>query len=178
MTSASQLHAQGLAQYQQGRLAEAASFFEQAAAAYRQEANRAMAAEMENNLGVVRRAEKNYPAALAAIESALAEFRALNDNGRVALALGNLGSVLLETNALGPAAEALNESLSLLDPKADKATRSEVLRVLGEVRLKQGRYMDGLVNYEAGLSDVEKPSAQQNWLLKLLQKPLKMLGRK
>jgi len=50
--------------------------------------------------------------------------------------------------------------------------------VLGEARLKQGRYMDGLVNYEAGLRDVEKPSAQQKWLLGLLQKPLKMLGRK
>lgn len=178
MMSASELHATALTEYRQGRLAEAASFFERAAAAYRAAGDRAMAAEMQSNLGVALRSQRNYPAAQAAIESALAEFRALNDTGRVALGLGNLGSVLLETNDLDRAAEALNESLSLLDPEADKAARSEVLRVLGEVRLKQGRYMDGLVNYEAGLRDVEKPTAQQNWLLKLLQKPLRMLGRK
>jgi len=46
------------------------------------------------------------------------------------------------------------------------------------VRLKQGKYIDGLVDYEAGWRDVEKPSAQQKWLKKLLEKPLRMLGRK
>jgi tetratricopeptide (TPR) repeat protein len=137
-----------------------------------------MAAEMQNNLGVVLRAQKDYDGALKAVEAALAEFRRRNDSGRVALALGNLGSVRLEMNDLDRAAEALTEALTLLDPQADKSARSEVLRVLGEVRLKQGRYMDGLVDYEAGLRDVEKPSAQQSWLLRLLQKPLKMLGRK
>jgi hypothetical protein len=50
--------------------------------------------------------------------------------------------------------------------------------VLGEVRLKQGKYVEGVMDYEAGLRDVEKPSAQQSWLLKLLQKPLRMMGRK
>ena len=50
--------------------------------------------------------------------------------------------------------------------------------MLGEVRLKQGRFVDGMMDYEAGLRDVEKPSAQQKWLKKLLEKPLKMLGRK
>ncbi|HLB47624.1 MAG TPA: tetratricopeptide repeat protein, partial [Anaerolineales bacterium] len=133
---------------------------------------------MQSNLGVSLRALKDYPRAAATLEAAIAELRALNDARRLALALGNLGSVLLETNDLQRAGDLLNESLSLLDPNTDKAARSEVLRVMGEVRLKQGRYMDGLVNYEAGLRDVENPSPQQQWLKKLLEKPLRMLGRK
>ncbi|MEK6572896.1 MAG: tetratricopeptide repeat protein [Chloroflexota bacterium] len=175
---ASDLQAAALAHYQKGNYAEAAAAFEQAAAAYRAEGDRAMAAEMQSNLGVALRALKDYHRATATLEAAIAEFRALNDARRLALALGNLGSVLLESNDLQRAGDLLNESLSLLDPNADKAARSEVLRVMGEVRLKQGRYMDGLVNYEAGLRDVENPSPQQQWLKKLLEKPLRMLGRK
>jgi hypothetical protein len=38
--------------------------------------------------------------------------------------------------------------------------------------------VDGMVNYEAGLRGIEQPSTQQSWLLRLLEKPLKMLGRK
>jgi tetratricopeptide (TPR) repeat protein len=175
---ASQLQAAALAHYQKGNFAEAARSFEQAAEAYRAEGDRALAAEMGSNLGVALRALNDYARAAAVLDAAVAEFRALNDSHRLALALGNLGSVLLEANDLPRAGDVLNESLSLLDPQADKDARSEVLRVLGEVRLKQGRYMDGLANYEAGLRDVENRTAQQNWLLKLLQKPLKMLGRK
>ena len=178
--AASELQASALAHYQAGRFAEAATAFEQAAAAFRAEGNATMAAEMLNNLGVAHRAQKNYTAALPPIETALTEFRALNDRTRAAQALGNLGAVLLETGDLKRAGTVLNEALTLLDPETetDKAIRSEILRVLGEVRLKQGRYVDGIMNYEAGLRDVENRTPRQNWLLKLLQKPLKMLGRK
>ncbi|MBI4316265.1 MAG: hypothetical protein HY679_10035, partial [Chloroflexi bacterium] len=93
-------------------------------------------------------------------------------------ALGNLGSVLLETGDLPRAAEALNESLALLDPRTEKAARSEVLRVLGEVRLRQGKYLEGMADFDAGLRDAEKLSPQQRWLKQLLDRPLKMLGRK
>ena len=127
--------------------------FEQAAAAYRADGERALSAEMLNNLGVVYRAQKNYPAALTTIECALAEFRALADKPRAALALGNRGSVLLETGPLDRAAAALIESLDLLDPQTDKAARSEILRVLGEVRLKQGKLVEGLADYDAGLRE-------------------------
>ncbi|MBM4423827.1 MAG: tetratricopeptide repeat protein [Chloroflexi bacterium] len=175
---ADDLHSAALGHYRKGNFAEAAKAFERAAESYAREGDRGMAAEMQSNFGVALRAAKDFTRALSALEAAVAELRALNDTRRLAVALGNLGSVLLETNDLARAADALNESLSLLDPAADKEARSEVLRVLGEARLKQGRYMDGLVNYEAGLRDVEKPSAQQKWLLGLLQKPLKMLGRK
>jgi len=176
--SAAELQSTALNDYQKGRYAEAAEAFEQSAAAYRADGNRALAAEMQSNQGVALRALKDYPRAAAILETAITELRALNDKQRLALALGNLGSVLLETNEFARAGEALNDALTLLDPQADKETRSEVLRVLGEVRLKQGRYIDSLVNYEAGLRDVKKPTPQQSWLLKLLQKPLKMLGRK
>ena len=176
--SASDLQAAALTAYQKGDFATAAARFDEAASAFRAEGDRAMAAEMMNNLGVAHRAAKNYSAALPALETALAEFRALDDKPRTAQALGNLGSALLETGDLKRAADALNDSLSLLDPQKDKVARSEVLRVLGEVRLKQGKFLDGMADYEAGLRDVEKPSAQQRWLKKLLEKPLKMLGRK
>jgi tetratricopeptide (TPR) repeat protein len=175
---ASALQAAALAAYQNGDFATAAARFEEAASAYRAEGNPALAAEMTNNLGVAHRAAKNYAAALPALETALAEFRALDDKPRTAQALGNLGSVLLETGDLKRAADSLNDSLSLLDPQKDKVARSEVLRVLGEVRLKQGRFVDGMMDYEAGLRDVEKPSTQQKWLKKLLEKPLRMMGRK
>lgn len=176
--SAADLQKTALTHYQAGEFSKAVQAFEQASAAYTAEGDRALAAEMQSNLAVAHRALKDYPQALTIVEAAIAEFRALDDKHRLAFALGNLGSVLLETNELDRAGEALNESLTLLDPKADKDARSEVLRVLGEVRLKQGRYMDGLVNYEAGLRGVENPNTQQSWLLKLLEKPLKMLGRK
>jgi tetratricopeptide (TPR) repeat protein len=176
--TASELQKSALGLYQNGEFAQAAQTFEQAVEAYRAEGDRALAAEMQSNVGVALRALKDYPRALASLETAVADLRALDDKHRLALALGNLGSVLLEMNELPRAGDTLNEALSLLDPKADKDARSEVLRVLGEVRLKQGRYMDGLVNYEAGLRGVETPSPRQSWLMKLLERPLRMLGRK
>jgi len=176
--SGSDLQKTALGYYQNGEFPKAAQGFIEAQTAYQSEGDKAMAAEMQSNLGVVYRAEKNYPLALTTLEAAIAEFRALDDKHRLALALGNLGSVLLESNDLTRAGDVLNESLALLDPKADKTPRSEVLRILGEVRLKQGRYVDGMVNYEAGLRGIEQPSTQQSWLLRLLEKPLKMLGRK
>ena len=176
--AASSLQQTALTLFQKGNYAEAIKFFEQARAAYQSENNPALASEMQNNLGVIYRAQKNYALALPTIETALAEFRALNDSNRTAQALGNLGAVLLEMNQLERAAQALNEALELFDPQKDKQMRSEVLRVLGEVRLKQGKYMEGMMDYEAGLRTTEKRSAQQNWLLKLLEKPLKMMGLK
>lgn len=176
--SASDLQKTALAQYQGGEFAKAAETFVQARDAYQAEGDKGLAAEMQSNAGVAFRALKDYPKAMTALETAVADLRALDDRHRLALALGNLGSVLLETNEFTKAGDLLNEALGLLDPKADKDARSEVLRVLGEVRLRQGRYMDGLVNYEAGLRGVENPSTQQSWLLRLLERPLKMLGRK
>ncbi len=175
---ASDLKTTALNHYQRGSFAEAAQAFEQASEAYRADGDRAMAAEMQSNKGVALRGLKDYPQATTVLEAAIAEFRALNDNQRLAFALGNLGSVLLEANELPKAAETLNEALALLDPKADKQTRSEILRVLGEVRLKQGKYVEGMVDYDAGLRGVENPNKQQSWLMKLLDKPLKMMGRK
>jgi tetratricopeptide (TPR) repeat protein len=174
----SDLQKTALGYYQNGDFAKAAQAFTDAQAAYLAEGDKALAAEMQSNLGVVYRAQKDYAKALTTLEGAIADFRALDDKHRLALALGNLGSVLLESNDLTRAGDVLNESLGLLDPKADKTPRSEVLRILGEVRLKQGRYVDGMVNYEAGLRGIEQPSTQQSWLLRLLEKPLKMLGRK
>jgi len=176
--SASSLRDAALTHFQKGEYDTAIKFFEQAHAAYRAEGDKGMAAEMQNNLGVIYRAQKNYPAALDRIKSALIEFRETHDTTRVAQALGNLGSVYLEMGDLSRAADSLNESLTFFDPQKDKVMRSEVLRVLGEVRLKQGKYMEGLMDYEAGLRDVEKPTTQQRWLKKLLEKPLKMIGMK
>lgn len=176
--NASSLRESALAHFQKGNYTDAINFFEQAREAYRAEGNRAMAAEMQNNLGVIYRAQKNYQTALDRIQSALIEFREINDVTRTAQALGNLGSVYLEMGDLNLAAGSLNESLTLFDPQKDKVMRSEVLRVLGEVRLKQGKYMEGLMNYEAGLRDVENPTPQQQWLRKLLERPLKMIGLK
>lgn len=150
----------------------------QARAAYLAAGERALAAEMQNNLGVVYRAQKDYARALPTLEIALTELRELNDRVRLAQALGNLGSVLLEMNELERAAQALTESLDLFDPQAHKQMRSEVIRVLGEVRLKQGKYLEGLADYEAGLRNANQLNSQQTWLLKLLEKPLKMLGLK
>jgi tetratricopeptide (TPR) repeat protein len=176
--SGSDLQKTALGYYQKGDFAKAAQAFGDAQAAYLSEGDKALAAEMQSNLGVVYRAQKDFAKATTTLEGAVADFRAMGDTHRLALALGNLGSVLLETNELEKAGTLLNEALSLLDPTVDKTARSEVLRILGEVRLKQGRFMDGMVNYEAGLRDVDKPSTQQSWLLKLLERPLKMLGRK
>jgi tetratricopeptide (TPR) repeat protein len=167
-----------LTHFQRKEYADALKLFEQAHEAYLAEDDREMAAEMQNDLGVVYRAQKNYPLALQMIKIALIEFREINDVIHTAQTLGNLGSLYLEIGELSHAADSLNESLALFDPQKDKVMRSEVLRVLGEVRLKQGKYMEGLMNYEAGLRDVENPTPQQRWLRKLLATPLKMMGMK
>ena len=176
--SASSLRDTALTHFQKGEYDSALKFFEQAQAAYYAEEDRTMAAEMQNNLGVIYRAQKKYLPAIQMIKSALLEFRETNDVIRTAQTLGNLGSVYLELGELSSAADSLNESLTLFDPQKDKVMRSEVLRVLGEVRLKQGKFIEGLMNYAAGLRDVENPTAQQQWLKKLLETPLKMMGLK
>jgi hypothetical protein len=87
----SDLQKTALGYYQNGDFAKAAQAFTDAQAAYLAEGDKALAAEMQSNLGVVYRAQKDYPKALTTLEGAIADFRTLDDKHRLALALGNLG---------------------------------------------------------------------------------------
>ena len=87
------LKEEGLTLFRRGLQDEALAKFEAAAASYAAEGNDTGRGEMLNNIGVIQRVKRNYPAAIAALTQAQELFARIGDTNRQAQALGNLGDL-------------------------------------------------------------------------------------
>lgn len=176
MTSPAELKEQALQHFHADRLAEAAAGFEQAAQLLAGSGDAAGAAEMRNNLAVVRLAQKDWDAALAAVEDTPAVFHALGDQLREAQALSNLAAAHDGAGRLDRAAELYQQAIDLFRAIGEKENRAACLKALSAVQIKQGRQFQALASMQAGLNNAPELSMRERALKGLLDKAMKMIG--
>ena len=83
----------GLALFRQGQRQEAIARFEEAAASYAAAGDKTGEGEALNNIGVIRRLERDWPAAQEAFQRAQTLFAETGDQARQAQVTGNLGDL-------------------------------------------------------------------------------------
>jgi tetratricopeptide (TPR) repeat protein len=143
-SDAEYLKEDGLRLFQQGARAEALERFEMAAAAYSQQGDAAGQAEMRNNIGVLYRSQRNWPAALNSLRQAEEGFASLGADGRRAQVLGNLGDVYASKGDRVQAAREYSRAAELLAAVGDYERQSLVLRAMSLMRLRQRRWMEAI----------------------------------
>jgi tetratricopeptide (TPR) repeat protein len=170
------LHEEGLRHYQAGRYDEAAACFAAARDLFAATGDALAAAEMKNDLGVVYRAQHRWDEAATAFTTAQRDFEQLGDRTGAGQALGNLGSLYFARGQLNRAASYLQQAITNLRQAGEHELESDTLRLLSSVRLRQRRWLEALVIYEAALTCLPRPSLGQRSLLYLLRFLLRLSG--
>jgi len=174
--SALELKEEGLRLFREGLYKEAVAAFEQAQEMFAGDGNEAEAAEMVNNLGVIRRMQGKWDEAIAALEEARAAFVRLGDRGREAQTLGNLGGLYASVGERDKAKECLRQAADIFAESGDTQHQAETLLALGVQAWKTGDRSGGLATYEAGLHALQNPTAGQKTLRSLLSLRARLLG--
>ena len=175
--SALELKEEGLRLFREGLYKEATAAFEHAQEMFASDGNEAEAAEMANNLGVIRRMQGKWDEAIAALEEARAAFVRLGDRGREAQTLGNLGGLYASVGERDKARECLRHAADIFAESGDTQHQAETLLALGVQAWKTGDRSGGLATYEAGLHALQNPAASQKALRGLLSLRTRLLGR-
>ncbi|MCC7361760.1 MAG: tetratricopeptide repeat protein [Anaerolineales bacterium] len=179
MPTATQLKETGLSYFRLDQYADAAQRFSEAAAAFEADGQPLDAAEMRNNLGVVRLAQKDWAGALAAVEGTPAVFKAAGDAPRHAHAVGNLARALEGVERLDEAAAAYEQAIDLyaaLGP-AENENRAACYKALSGIQIKQDKKFQALASMQSGLNLSKALSAKEKTLKGLLDQVFKLMAR-
>jgi len=176
MADPNALHEEGLRHYQAGRYDDAAAWFDAACDLFAARGDTLAAAEMKNDLGVVYRAQHRWDEATAAFAAAQRDFEQLGDRAREGQALGNLGSLYLARGQLDQAASYLGRAAVRLQQAGEHQLESDTRRLLSSVRLRQRRWLEALVIYEASLTCLPRLPLGRRFLLYFLRFLLRLSG--
>jgi len=176
MTDPRALHDEGVRHYQAGRYDEAAARFVTARDLFAAVGDTLAAAEIQNDLGVVYRAQHRWDEAVEAFTTAQQDFERLEDRARQGQALGNLGSLYFARGQLDQAASFLTRAATLLQKAGERRLEGDTRRLLSNVRLRQRRWLEALVIYEAALTCLPRLSLGQRLLLRLVRLLVRLAG--
>ncbi len=178
MPSPTELKTQGLQLFQADRLTEAAEKFIAAAQAFGVAGDKGAAAEMMNNVCVARLAEKNWEAALTAVQGTPEVFHELGDKMREAQALSNLANAHDGAGHLDEAAQLYERTIDLLTELGETENRAACWKALSGVQVKQGKQLQAVASMRAGLNLSPKLSAKEKAYKSVLDQAMKMIGGK
>jgi tetratricopeptide (TPR) repeat protein len=179
MTNANSLKEHGLELFQQDKLAEAAEQFLEAARMFEAEGQPASAAEMMNNVCVVRLAEKDWAAALAAVQGTPKLFAQHNLPLRQAQALGNLAAAHDGAGHLDEAAALYEQAIDLYKTLGETENRAACWKALSGLQIKQDNKLQAMASMQAGLDLQTELSPKEKTLKGLLDQAFKLMdGRR
>jgi len=176
MPSPADLKARGLELFRQEKYDEAAAAFTEAAAAFDALGQPLDAAETRNNLAVIRLAQKDWAAALAAVEGTPETFQAAGDKLRQAQALSNQANALDGAGELEQAAEMYVEAIDLFTELGERENRSACWKALSNLQVKQNNKLQALASMQAGLNLAPKLSAREKTLKALIDRAFKLMS--
>lgn len=176
------LSPKGLAQaaekaFREGNYLEAVAGFNAAAAAYQDQGEVILAAEMWNNCGVALVQLGQGEEALKVIQSTLPLLESKGDHERLGIAYGNLASALEVCGRYEEAQEAYLRSAELLEDCGKAELRLHALKALSQLQLKQGKQLQALVTFQTALEGAPRLSLRKKALKKLMEIPWKLLPK-
>ncbi len=136
------LHCAGGLAWNLGKLATAATFFEQTVALRRELGDKRGMAQSLSNLGAVNVSLKNFPKARACIEEALAIGQELGDQNTVGLAYGNLGDQAYFQGDLDGAQHFWSQARDIFRALKDDYSVGIYNNNLGELVRQRGDYAE------------------------------------
>ena len=176
MSSAQELQDQGVKLFGQKEYEAAARTFGQAMEQYEADGNKAVAAEMQVNIGLVHRALGEHQQALDAMQAALHTFQSSDDKLHTAMTLGNIGGVYA---ALGDKEQAYNcyrNAADLFDEVGEKKMHGETMVAMASLQVRDGKLSAGADTYAVGLDELDNLTAGQKLLKGLIGVRKKILG--
>ena len=176
MPRAAEIQEQGLAHFRADRLADAGDSFAAAAEAFMSQDESLKAAEARNNLCVVRLAEQNWEAALAAVSGTPETFAAAGDQMRRAQAISNLAAAHAGAGHLDEAAQLYEQAIDLFTELGENENRAACYKALSAVQIKQDNKLQAMASMRSGLNLTPKLSAREKTLRGLLDKAFKLIG--
>jgi tetratricopeptide (TPR) repeat protein len=174
--SADALKEEGLAQFQRGDRDEALSVFEKAAEAYSQDGDSAGESEMFNNMGVIYRLNRDWPAAIDALNRAEAGFQEAGENKRRAQVLANTGDLSASMRDYEKAAGYYSQASELLASESEGDLQGQVLRAFSLMRMRQRRWIEAIDLMALSIDVRDHPSFAQKLLYHLMQFARRLLG--
>ena len=147
-----ELKEEGLALFRQGHYEEALLKFEEAAAAYAQAGDGAGRAEMLNNIGVIRRVQRDWAGAAAAFDEAETIFRQLGADNKLGQVLGNLGDLYAYQGDAEAAARSYSDGAELFAANGDREKQAQLLRALSLLNLRRRRVVEAIYLMEQSLA--------------------------
>ena len=178
MTTANEAKERGLQLFQDEKLTEAAAQFEEAARLYAAAGDPIGSAEMRNNLGVVRLAEKDYDAALSAVQGTPALFAEHGLKLRQAQATSNLANALDGAGRLDEAARLYEEAIDLYKELGDTENRAACWKALSNLQIKQDDKLQSLASMKNALSLQSELSPKEKTLKGLIDKAFTLMKAK
>ena len=166
----------GLDHFKADRFGDAASAFDQAALAFEAAGRPADAAEMRNNLCVVKMSQDDWPGALAAVEGTDAIFAAAGDSRREAQAIANRAACFEGLGRVEDALQTYQRAIDLLGEFGEHETRSACYKRMSGLQVKNGQQLQALASMRSGLDLTDKPSMRERVLKGMLDKAIKGLG--
>lgn len=176
MPTAAEIQEQGLAHFRADRLAEAADCFTAAASAFDAQSAPQKSAEARNNLCVVRLAQKDWDAALAAVTGTPETFAASGDRLRQAQAISNLAAAHAGAGDLDQAAQLYEQAIDHFTELGEAENRAACWKALSAVQIKQDNKLQALASMRSGLNLTPKLSPREKTLRGLLDKAIKLMG--
>jgi tetratricopeptide (TPR) repeat protein len=167
----------GLALFRQGQRQEAIARFEEAAASYAATGNQTGEGEALNNIGVIRRLEREWPAAQQAFQQARALFAGAGDKVREAQVIGNLGDLHAYQGQPEEAARAYSDAAEMMAAAGDREKQAQLLRALSLLRLRQRRVLESMMLMEQSLEARPRLGLPQRVFRALINFMLNLMGR-
>lgn len=168
----------GLGHFNADRYSEAAAAFDQAALAFEAAGRPADAAEMRNNLCVVKMSQDDFQGALAAVEGTEAVFAAAGDPRREAQAIANRAACYEGLGRVEDALQTYQRAIDLLGDIGESDTRAACYKRISGLQVKSGQQLQALASMRSGLDLTDKPSMRERMLKGMLDKAVKGLGMK
>ena len=178
IATANALKEQGLKLFRDEKLAEAAEKFQEAARLYAAAGDAVAQAEMRNNVCVVRLAEKDYPAALAAVEGTPAFFAQHGLKLRQAQATSNLANALDGAGRLDEAARLYEEAIELYKELGDAENRAACWKALSNLQMKRNDKLQSMASMHNALSLQTELSPKEKSLKGMLDKAFSLMKAK
>lgn len=169
------LKEEGLALFSKGEPIGAMVRFEKAAEAYGAAGDAAGQAEMYNNIGVIYRLRRDWPAAVSALGQAEKGFAELNDDQRRAQVLGNLGDVYASSGERDLAVRYYGDSVELFAVVGDGDKQSQVLRAYSLMRLRQRQWLEAMELMAKSLEARPRKNLFQHLFYRAIRFALKLL---
>lgn len=163
--------------YRQGDFEAARTRLYEAYEAYKAADALGGVAETANDVGVLYTVQHQYAEAESWLLQAQSRFVELQDIDGEAQTLANLGSMCQARGDLQPAAAYLQQAADRFHLAGDDEKRSATLSVLSMVRLRQMRFLQALVAYEAALACHPRQNAFRRLLRRFIGLPMRLLQR-